>query len=274
MDGPRNALQAIETDVTTVYVQHLEQLDARLDAARAVIEKTYTDLSGKATEQTNKFVETMHQVLATLEPALSAFDESVKTADAAGEDLKSTYQHFDASRATENTEFEAALHRLEAAYKKIDADASTALGTVNEHAATYVQEVDAQTHAAGEHGTHLASGLERTHQGFADELVSMAQTLHGFARQVDATHHEHDTQHEANAVQTHQNTTAHLESNIATLQEGLAVVGQALDILDRYSGDFGGSFGDGVKGLMGTVESIAAIVDEIRPVLDVIKAIE
>jgi septal ring factor EnvC (AmiA/AmiB activator) len=274
LDAQKNALKALETDVTTTYPQALEQLEQRLDAAFAAAENTIKELEAHATQMTDTFIAAVHELRDAVDHGRQQTDEHVKTSEAALTDTKGHVDDASKKRDGDFHDLQTTLAQLEQAYNKIESDSKSALDNVVQHAQPLVALVTQGTTAVHEHGEQLSQGLQQTHAGFADELKNMAQSLHDLVQHIESEQHQHDGEQEQHSGSTAEHAAQLIAQNLDTLTHGMQGIGSAFGLLGEFGNTFGEHFGDGVKDLMSVLEEIGKIVDAIKPVLEVIKAIE
>ncbi len=166
------------------------------------------------------------------------------------------------------------LAQLEHSYQQIETEGAAALNGVTQHAQPLVALVTQGTSQIHDHGEAVGQALQAVEHSFTDDVKNMASALHDLAQHIQSEQQQHDHAQDAHASDTHAQTQQMIAQNLSTLTQGMQGVGAAFSVLTEYGDHVGGSFGDGAKGLLDTVGSIAQIVDAIKPVLDVIKAIE
>ncbi|HEY0613840.1 MAG TPA: hypothetical protein VGC96_04325 [Candidatus Elarobacter sp.] len=274
LDGQKNALKALETDLTASYGAQLEALEQHVDAVLGAAEQTLHDLEARATQITNDYVDAAHQLRDAIDHARQAADEVAKGATGALAEAKTHVDELNKKREADIAEMTQTLQQLEHAFGQVESEAASSFNAVAQHAQPLVALVTQGTSEIHQHGEQLAQHLQQVEHAFAGDVKTMAQALHDLAQHIQTEHQQQDHAQDEHASSTHQQTGQLIAHNVATLTAGMQTVGSAFSVLTEYADHFGGGFGDGSKGLIDTVGEISHIVDAIKPVLDVIRAIE
>lgn len=274
LDAQKNTLKAIETDLTTSYLQQLESLEQRSDTALGAAEETLDTLESRASQLTNDFIEAVHQLRDAVDHSRQNADGLVQTAVSLLSETKTHVDELNKKREADLAELQQLLQQLEHSYQQIETEASSALAGVVQHASPLMALFAQGTSQVHEHGEQLGQSLQAVEHAFAEDVKNMASALHDLAQHIQQEQDQHDHAQEQHATNTHAQTQQLVAQNLATLTAGMQGVGNAFSTLTEYGEHLGGAFGDGSKGLLDTVSEIGHIVDAIKPVLDVIKAIE
>ena len=273
LDGQKNALKALETDLQGTYGQQLETLEQHVDALLTTAEHTLADLLAQSTQITNEYIDAVHHLRDTLDQARQAADEGAKAATTALTDAKTIVDEMNKKREADVAQITQTLQQLEQSFNDIETQASNAYNTVLQHAQPLISAVHDGTTQIHNQGEAMTQGLLQVEQTFAGHVQTIAQALQELGQQIQADHQSHDHTQDEHANSTHQQTSTLITQNVSTLASGLQGVDSAMSVLTEYVDQFGGSFGDGAKGLLNTVGEISHIVDSIKPVIDAIQAI-
>jgi DNA repair exonuclease SbcCD ATPase subunit len=274
LDAQKNTLKALETDLTATYGQQLDALVQRADTALGAAEETIDNLESRASQLTNDFIDAVHQLRDAIDHSRTAADGVVQTAAALLTETKGHVDELNKKREADLAELQQMLAQLEQQYQQIESEASAAFTGVVQHANPLVALVAQGASQVHDHGEQLSQSLQAVEHAFADDVKNMASALHDLAQHIQTEQEQHDHAQDQHATGTHAQTQQLIAGNLATLTQGMQGVGNAFSVLTEYGDHLGGSFGDGAKGLIDTVGEISHIVDAIKPVLDVIKAIE
>jgi phage-related protein len=273
LDGQKNVLKALETDLSATYGQQLETLEQHVDALLTTAEHTLADLLAQSTQITNDYIDAVHHLRDTLDQARQAADAVAKTATTALTDAKTVVDEMNKKREADVAQITQTLQQLEQSFNDVETQATNAYNEVLQHAQPLITAVHDGTTQLHTQGDAMTQGLLQVEQNFAGHVQTIAQALHDLGQQIQSDHQSHDHTQDQNANATQQQASTLIAQNVSTLASGLQGVDSAMSVLTEYVDGFGGSFGEGAKGLLNTVGEISHIVDAIKPVIEAIQAI-